>query len=285
MSLAVTGATGALGTLVIEKLLETVPPADIVAVVRNSEKAAPLAQRGVTVRVADYDEPDALTAALEGVQSLLLISSSEVGQRLGQHRNVIEAAQTAGVSRIVYTSLVKAATSQHVLAPEHRGTEELLNETGLAITVLRNNWYHENYAANIEPVRATGVLHGAAGNGRVAGAARRDYAEAAAAVLTQPGHEGKVYELTGDRAYDYGELAAALGEVTGREATYQQVSQAELAAALQQHGLPEDVAGFVATLDTDIARGDLAEVDPTLSELIGRPTTGLVEALRATQSA
>jgi NAD(P)H dehydrogenase (quinone) len=281
MTIAVTGATGALGSLVLDALLRTEAPASLVAVVRNESKAASLAARGLQIRVADYTDPTALKVALEGVDKLLLISSSEVGQRLAQHSNVIEAAKSAGVSHVVYTSLVRATTSEHVLAPEHKATEELLAASGLTTTILRNNWYHENYLANLAPAKESGILLGAAGDGKVAGAARRDYADAAAVVLTTEGHAGKIYELTGDTAYDYTELATALGEAVGREVTYQPVSTDDVAAALVSAGLDAGTAGFVATLDANTARGDLAEVDPTLSELIGRPTTPLVESLRA----
>ncbi|NYG59610.1 NAD(P)H dehydrogenase (quinone) [Nocardioides daedukensis] len=280
MTIAVTGATGALGSLVLDALLRTEDPASLVAVVRNESKAASLAARGVQVRVADYTDPTALKAALEGVDSLLLISSSEVGQRLAQHSNVIEAAKSAGVSHVAYTSLVNATTSEHVLAPEHKATEELLAASGLTTTILRNNWYHENYLPNLAPAKESGILLGAAGDGKVAGAARRDYADAAAVVLTTEGHEGKVYELTGDSAYDYDELATAIGEAVGRDVAYQSVSADDVTAALVEAGLDAGSAGFVATLDANTARGDLAEVDPTLAELIGRPTTPLVESLR-----
>ncbi|MDT0203034.1 SDR family oxidoreductase [Nocardioides sp. AE5] len=280
MTIAITGATGALGSLVVDALLRTEAPETLVAVVRDEAKAAPLAERGVQVRVADYTDPAALRTAFTGVDKVLLVSSPEVGQRFPQHKNVIEAAQAAGVAHLVYTSLTKATTSAHALAPEHKATEELLATSDLATTVLRNNWYHENYAANVDQARETGALVAAAGTGKVAGAARRDYADAAAVVLTTAGHEGKVYELTGDTAYDYDALAAALGEVAGREVRYQPATVDEVRAGLVGAGLDEGTAGFVATLDANIAEGMLAEVDPTLVQLIGRPTTPLVEALK-----
>ncbi|WP_153504306.1 SDR family oxidoreductase [Cumulibacter manganitolerans] len=280
MTIAITGATGALGSLVLESLLRTERPADLVAVVRDPAKASGLAERGVAVRTATYDDPEALRAALAGVETLLLISGSEVGRRVRQHANVIEAATQAGVRRIVYTSAPKATDTPLVLAPEHKATEELLAASGLAVTILRNNWYNENYLPQVDAVRHTGILLGAAGDGRVASAARRDFAEAAAAVLTGDGHEGRIYELTGDTAWTYDDLAGALSEVVGRDVVYKPVSAAELVTALLDAGLDEGSARFVAALDENIADGALGDVDPTLGRLIGRPTTPLVETLR-----
>lgn len=281
MTIAVTGATGALGGLVVGALLERRPAEEIVAVVRDPGKADRLREVGVEVRVADYGDPAALHAAFDGVDQLLLVSGSEVGQRIGQHANVIDAAKEAGVERVVYTSAPNATESDLVLAPEHKATEEYLVASGLAYTIVRNNWYHENYAQQIEIARSTGSVVAAAGDGRVASASRADYAAGAAVVLNEPGHEGQVYEFTGDVAWTYDDLASAIGDAIGQAVVYQPVSAAELVTQLTSAGLDAQTAQFVAALDQNIADGLLARVDPTLTRLIGRPTTPLVDALRS----
>ena len=281
MTIAVTGATGQLGALVVHDLVRTVDPASVVAVVRDPAKAAGPAAQGVRVRSATYADPAALAAAFAGVDDLLFISSSEVGQRIDQHRAVVDAAVAAGVGRIVYTSAPRATTSHLVLAPEHKFTEEYLAAAGLPTTILRNNWYTENYLGQIEIARTTGTLVAAAGAGRVASASRADFAAAAVAVLTQDGHAGRVYELGGDHAWDHDELAAALAEIVGAPVRYRAVDGPTLIGILQQSGMDEGTAGFVARLDGDIAAGALGEVTGELSTLIGRPTTPLLEGLRA----
>lgn len=281
MTIAVTGATGQLGALVVDDLVRIVDPASVVAVVRDPAKAAGLAAQGVQVRPATYSEPAALEAAFAGVDDLLFVSSSEVGQRVDQHRAVIDAAVAAGVRRVVYTSAPRATTSRLVLAPDHKFTEEYLAATGLPATILRNNWYTENYLGQIDIARKTGTLVAAAGAGRVASASRADFAAAAVAALTQDGHAGRVYELGGDHAWDYDELAAALAEIVGAPVHYRAVDGPTLIGILQQVGMDEATAGFVARLDGDIADGALGEVTGELSKLIGRPTTPLLEGLRA----
>ena len=281
MTIAVTGATGQLGALVVHDLVRTVDPASVVAVVRDPAKAAGPAAQGVRVRSATYADPAALAAAFAGVDDLLFISSSEVGQRIDQHRAVVDAAVAAGVGRIVYTSAPRATTSHLVLAPEHKFTEEYLAAAGLPTTILRNNWYTENYLGQIEIARTTGTLVAAAGAGRVASASRADFAAAAVAVLTQDGHAGRVYELGGDHAWDHDDLAAALAEIVGAPVRYRAVDGPTLIGILQQSGMDEGTAGFVARLDGDIAAGALGEVTGELSTLIGRPTTPLLEGLRA----
>ena len=281
MTIAVTGATGQLGALVVHDLVRTVDPASVVAVVRDPAKAAGPAAQGVRVRSATYADPAALAAAFAGVDDLLFISSSEVGQRIDQHRAVVDAAVAAGVGRIVYTSAPRATTSHLVLAPEHKFTEEYLAAAGLPTTILRNTWYTENYLGQIEIARTTGTLVAAAGAGRVASASRADFAAAAVAVLTQDGHAGRVYELGGDHAWDHDELAAALAEIVDAPVRYRAVDGPTLIGILQQSGMDEGTAGFVARLDGDIAAGALGEVTGELSALIGRPTTPLLEGLRA----
>lgn len=282
MTLLVTGATGHLGRLVIDSLLARgAQPDEIVAGVRDPAKAVDLADRGIRTAVVDYDRPETVTAALSDVDAVLLISGSEVGRRVEQHRAVIDAAAAAGVSKLVYTSAPKATTSDLVLAPEHKATEELIAASGIPSVILRNNWYTENYADTLAQARATGGFAASVGDGRVASASRRDFAEAAAVVLLEEGHDGAVYELGGDVAWDYDDLAAALSEVIGTPVEYRRVTAAEQIAALEGVGLDAGTAGFVAALDAGIAAGALADTDGTLGRLIGRPTTPLVEGLRS----
>ncbi|MFF2243522.1 NAD(P)H-binding protein [Arthrobacter sp. NPDC058130] len=279
MTIAVTGATGQLGRLVLEELLNGQEPASLVAVVRDAAKAEELGARGVQVRVAEYSDQAALEAALTGVDKLLLVSGSEVGSRVEQHANVVAAAKAAGVRFIAYTSVLAADTTALILAPEHKATEQLIRASGLDFTFLRNGWYTENYAQTVATARQTGAVVAAAGDGRVASATRADYAAAAAAVLTTAGHEGRTYELSGDYAWDFKELATAISQIAGREVVYQPVSAPELVQLLTTAGLDEGTAGFLAALDTDTKAGLLAAVTGELSGLIGRPTTPLLQAL------
>lgn len=281
MTIAVTGATGQLGRLVLDELLTNHEPAALVAVVRDAGKAGELRARGVQVRVADYSDPASLEVALTGVDKLLLISGSEVGSRVAQHANVINAAKAAGVNFIAYTSVLAADTTDLILAPEHKATEELIRASGLEYTFLRNGWYTENYVQTVATARQTGAVVAAAGDGRVASAARADYAAAAAEVLSSAGHEGRVYELSGDYAWDFKELATALTEIAGREVVYQPVTAAELVEILTSAGFDQGTAGFLAALDADTRAGLLAAVTGDLSGLIGRPTTPLLQALRS----
>lgn len=281
MTILVTGATGHLGRLVIDSLLERgTTPSSIVAGVRDLTKASDIAARGVRTAVVDYDRADTIAAALEGVDSVLLISGSEVGRRTAQHQAVIDAAKAAGVGKLVYTSAPKAPTSDLVLAPEHKATEELIAASGIPAVILRNNWYTENYAGNIAQARETGVVAASVGDGRVASASRKDFADAAAVVLLEDGHLGQAYELGGDVAWTYDDLAAAIAEVVGSPVEYRSLTTEEHAAALESAGLDEGTIGFVTALDAGIRGGALAETDGTLARLIGRPTTPLVDGLR-----
>ena len=279
--IVVTGATGQLGRLVIEQLLKSIPASRIIAAVRTPAKAADLAARGVVVRAADYTKPETLDAAFQGAKRVLLISSSEVGQRAPQHRNVIAAARRAGVELIAYTSLLHADTSPLGLASEHRETEAQLQASGLPFALLRNGWYTENYLASVAPALQHGAYIGAAGEGRIASAARADYAEAAAAVLTQPDQAGKVHELAGDTAYTLADLAAAITRLSGKAVPYVNLSQADFEAALLKAGLPAPLAALLADSDAAAARGALFDDQHQLSRLIGRPTTPLEALLPA----
>jgi NAD(P)H dehydrogenase (quinone) len=276
--IAVTGATGHLGRLVVTGLLDAgVPAGEVVAVVRTPDKAADLAERGVQVRQADYTDPAALETALKGVDRLLLISGSEVGQRVPQHTNVLQAAKANGVDLVVYTSAPKADDTPLPLAPEHIATERLIADFGIPAVVLRNNWYFENYDQQIGQAAETGTLAGSAGEGRVAAATRGDFAAATVAVLTAEQPAPGVVELGGDEAWTLADLAAAVAAETGREVTYRDLSPEEHVRTLVAVGLPEGTAQFVVGLDQAIAQGALDTGSHALSELTGRPTTTLAE--------
>lgn len=279
--IAITGATGQLGHHVIEQLLKTVPASQIVAIVRNPAKAGDLSQQGIDVRQADYADQAAFTSALQGVEKLLLISSSEVGQRAPQHQNVINAAKAAGVKFIAYTSLLHADTSPLGLHVEHVATEKALAESGIPFTLLRNGWYTENYLASAPPALEHGVFIGSAGDGKIASATRADYAAAAVKVIAEEGHAGKVYELAGDNAWTLSELAAELSKQSGKSVKYQNLSEADFSAALKSVGLPAGLAEMLADSDTGASKGGLFDDSHTLSALIGRPTTPLAESVKA----
>ncbi len=279
--IVVTGATGQLGRLVVQNLLRSVPAGNIVALARDPAKAADLAALGVQVRQADYTRPATLDSALAGAQKLLLISSSEVGQRVAQHRAVIDAAVRARVGLIAYTSLLHAATSPLGLALEHKETEAMLKASGLPVVLLRNGWYSENYAASVPAALAHGAVIGSAGEGRIASAARADYAAAAAAVLTTDGQAGRVYELAGDTAYTLAEFAAEIARQSGQPVVYNNLPEAEYAAALVGFGLPQPLAAMLADSDTGASKGGLFDGSRQLGALIGRATTPLRDTVAA----
>ncbi|MBQ1094045.1 SDR family oxidoreductase [Streptomyces sp. B93] len=280
MSIVVTGATGHLGRHVIEQLLEKVPADQVTAVVRTPQKAADLAARGVRITVADYNSPETLDGVFAPGDKVLLISGSEVGKdRVGQHRAVIDAAKAAGVALLAYTSAPGTLTA--ALADDHRATEQVLTSSGVPYVLLRNGWYHENYTENLAPVLAHDAVVAAAGDGRIASAARADYAAAAVAVLTGEGHENRTYELSGDEAWSLAEYAAELSRQTGREIAYNAVSGEVLVDILTGAGMPEGFATVLAGVDASIAKGELAGTGGDLSRLAGRPTTPIAEAVAA----
>ena len=279
--IAVTGATGQLGQLVIKHLRQATPADNIIAVVRNPAKASDLKAQGVKIRVADYSSPDKLVDAFAGVDQLLLISSSEVGQRVVQHQNVINAAKHAGVKLLAYTSLLNLDNSPLMLAKEHKKTEDYLSDSGLPFVLLRNGWYTENYLAGIPPALQNGAFIGSAGNGRISSAAREDYAEAAVNVLlSDMPQQGKVYELAGDESNTLTKLAAIISELSGQDIPYIDMPEAEFSAALQKAGLPAPVADMLADSDAGAAQGALFDEQQTLSKLLGRPTKSLRKLVR-----
>ncbi|MEU6816647.1 SDR family oxidoreductase [Streptomyces sp. NPDC046860] len=280
MSIVVTGATGHLGRHVVAQLLERVPAAEVTAVVRDKEKAAGLAERGVRIAVADYNAPETFDGLFAAGDKVLLISGNEFDKgRVGQHRVVIDAAKAAGVALLAYTSAPGTLTAS--LADDHRATEEAVLASGLPYSLLRNGWYHENYTENLAPVLAHDAVVTAAGEGRVSSAARADYAAAAVAVLTGEGHENTTYELGGDEAWGFAEYAAALSARTGRTISYRPVSGEALQGILTGAGLPEALAEMLAGVDASIERGELVVAGGELSRLTGRPTTPLAVAVEA----
>jgi NAD(P)H dehydrogenase (quinone) len=280
MSIVVAGATGHLGRLVVDQLLARgVAPDEIVATGRSADKLTELAARGVRTAVFDYDAP--ADGVIEAGDTVLIVSMPVAGDRVRQHGNALEAAAKAGAARVVYTSAPHADDTPLVLAPEHAATEALIKAGEVPYTIVRNNWYTENYAQTVAQARETGVIVGSAGTGRVASATRADYAAAIAAVLATDGHHNAVYELSGDSAWDFDEFAATLSTVLGRAVTYRSVSPEEHLAVLTGAGLDEATAGFVVALDGNIRDGVLADASGDLSRLAGRPSTPLEDGLRA----
>jgi NAD(P)H dehydrogenase (quinone) len=279
--IVVTGATGRLGQLVIDGLLQRVPAAQIIAAVRTPAKAASLTARGVTVRAADYNEPGQLSFAFTGADRVLLISSNDPRQSVTQHTAVIEAVRQAGAGLLAYTSLWHADTSTLLTAVPHRLTEPVIRDSGVPYTFLRNNLYTDHYAPQIKQAAKSGIFVGSAGAGRVASATRADFAAAAVAVLTGDGHENKVYELGGDVAWSYAELVAVLSKATGHEIAYQSIPPAEHHKLLVAAGIPPVAADLFIDTYTGIADGQLADTPGHLRALIGHPTTSLADAVAA----
>ncbi|WP_216591410.1 SDR family oxidoreductase [Streptomyces brasiliscabiei] len=278
MSIVVTGATGHLGTFVVEGLLEKVPAEQITAVVRSEEKGAGLAARGVKIAVADYNAPETFDGLFAAGDKVLLISGTEFDKgRVGQHQVVIDAAKAAGVALLAYTSAPGTLTA--ALADDHRGTEAALLASGLPYALLRNGWYHENYTEQLAPVLQFNAVTHAAGEGRVSSAARADYAAAAVAVLTGEGHENQTYELGGDVAWSFAEYAAELSGQTGKEIANNPVSGEVLVGILTGAGLPEPFAAILAGVDASVEKGELVVTSGDLARLIGRPTTPIADAI------
>ncbi|MEJ2859876.1 SDR family oxidoreductase [Actinomycetospora flava] len=279
---AVTGASGHLGRLAVDALLRRgVPARNVFALVRRPDKAGDLADLGVGVREADYDRPETLDAALEGIERLLLVSSPTVGNRVEQHTNVLRAADAADVGFVVYTSVLHADETELVLAPEHAATEDALQGSGLPFAVARNGWYTENYTGRLDEYLARGEIVGASGDGRVSAATRADYAEAAVSLLTGDIADQQGYWELGGPAFTMADLAATITEVTGTDVSYRDLAPEEFADGLRRAGMDEDTAAFVTALETSAAEGELATDSPALENLLGRAPTPLVDAVRA----
>ena len=278
--IVVTGANGKLGQLVIKDLIQRKGAHQIVAAVRQPEKAIELKQIGVEVRQADYNKPDSLVQAFSGADQVLLISSSEIGQREAQHKAVIQAAQKAGVKHIVYTSILGADKSTLGLSKEHLATEKEIIKSGLTYTILRNGWYLENHTENMGAALEHGVVLGAAGEGQFSSASRADYAAAAAQVLTSSGHENKIYELAGSQSFTLEKHAEELSVLSGKNIVYKNMPEKEFENVLMTFGLPQAFANLLADSDTGASKGGLFSSSNELSVLIGRPTMTLAQSIQ-----
>jgi len=276
MTIAITGASGQLGQLVLNRLAEQENAEPIIALMRTPTEPA---LNTIETRRFDYSQIETLIPGLTGVDTLILISSSEIGQRVTQHRNVIAAAQSANVKRIIYTSVLHADVSALSLADEHRATEAALKASGLAFTILRNGWYTENYTASVKPALEEGAFIGSAGKGLISSASRADYAEALAITATASRHSGKIYELAGDTAWTLAELAAEISRQSGKQIPYLDLAENEYAQALVKFGLPDGLASAIASWDSAASRGALFDDSHQLSALIERPTTGLAASV------
>lgn len=281
MAIVVTGASGQLGRMIVERLIARgVPGRDVLATGRNLHRLSGAGALGARTVASSYDDPDSLTPVLRQGDTLMLVSGSEVGRRQQQHRAVVKAAERAAVARIVYTSAPHADTSTLPMAPEHQDTEDVITASGIPFTILRNNWYTENEVPLLADAERTNELLTGWSEGRIASASRIDYAEGAAAVLTSEGHHNAVYELAGGTAWDGIELAQAFTAILGRTILYHHRTSDEQAVDLQDRGVPPEGVEARISIDTAIARGELADANPELSRLIGRPTTPLLEGLR-----
>ena len=280
MSIVITAATGQVGTLVVQNLLARgVPAGDIVATGRSIGSLDALRTQGVRTAVLDYNNPS--DGVITEGDTVLLISGTEVGQRIAQHGNVVAAAKAAGAARLVYTSVVAADSTSLLVAPEHAATEEIIKGSGLTYTFLRNGWYHDNYQPAFEQARQTGVVVSSAGNGRVSSAARADYAEAAAVVLIGDGHDNAVYELGGDTAWTMSDLTDTFADVLGQPVSLREVSTDEHVSVLREAGFDDGTIGFITMLDRNTADDTLLVTSGDLSRLIGRPTTPIADAVRS----
>ena len=281
MKIAITGATGQLGNLVIEQLLQLTAAQNIVALVRKIDKAEHFKVQGIEPREFDYDRPETLVPALLGIDKLLLISANEIGRRTSQHQAVIDAAKVAGVPYLAYTSLLRADTSPLGLAQEHRETEKLIQDSGITYTFLRNNWYSENYLAGVAHTIEIGTLFGAAQDGRISSASRIDYAEAAAKVLTSTGHENKTYELAGSESFSLSDLATFIGQAVNKDIIYQNLSAEEYTQGLTQAGLPAGLVDVIVDADIQTIQGAMYSDSKDLEQLIGHKTTSIQDAIKA----
>jgi NAD(P)H dehydrogenase (quinone) len=279
MKILITGATGKLGTKVVETLLKTIPASQLAVSVRNPEKAEGLRARGVEVRQGDFDRPETLDTAFAGIDRLLIISADGDNEtRIRQHTDAVAAAARAQVKFIAYTSLGNASESTMFLAPPHVATEEAILKTGIPYSFLRNNWYLENEIPSIQGVLAGAPWVTSAGSGKVGWALQQDYAEAAAAVLAGNGHENTVYELSG-KLLTQEEFASALESVLGKEVHVQQVDDVTYADIMKGAGLPEFIIPFLVDIQKGIRDGALEIESSDFEKLLGRPATPISHAL------
>jgi NAD(P)H dehydrogenase (quinone) len=282
-TILVTGATGALGSKIVRSLLQKAPGAKVIAAARKQDRAAPLVAQGAEFRLLDYDRPETIDAAMQGVTRVVLVSGTDVGRRVPQHKAVIDAAKRAGVKLLGYTSILRATESPLLLAQEHRGTEEVLAASGLPHILLRHGWYTENSTATAPLSVKLGVVQSCAGDGRYSTATRQDYAEGDATLILRDGHSpGQRYEMAGSTSWTKGDYAALLSRLSGKPVTYQSMSQVDFAASLVAAGLPEIVAKIISDSDAGAAQGWLQDDSRTLEKVLGRPTTPLEQVVSQT---
>jgi len=279
--IAVTGANGHLGKLVIEGLIERVPANQVIAAVRTPERASLFERLGVQVRTADYSRPETLSTSLRGVKRILLISAADVSERFNLHKAVIDAAKKEGTELFVYTSLLRADSSELFLAREHKQTEDYIRASGLPFVFLRNGWYLENHTSGLASAAEQGELLGSSSGARFASASRADYSAAATVALTQVDSAGKTYELAGDRSFSMAELAKEVSTQIGRDIPYRNLSANDYAAILLRSGVPQMTVDVIVDANTKSIRGDLDSTSRDLSQLIGRRTTTLSDAVRS----
>ncbi|MGP4112754.1 NAD(P)H-binding protein [Streptomyces sp. 4N509B] len=281
MTIAIIGATGKLGGLTIDALLQRgVAADDVLALGRNADRLTALAERGLRTAAVDLDDTAGTAGTLAGVEKLLLVSFGDLGTRVARHGQAVEAARRAGVPHLVYTSGLQAPTTILELAADHKATEDLVTAAGMPATFLRNGWYTENHQQDFADARERGVIANSVGAGRIATAPRRDYAEAAAVVLSTPGHEGRAYELSGDTAWSYDEFAATAQELLGTPVRYEPLTSEQEAEKLIAAGLDDAMAGFVVTLNANMRDGAMAPTPGDLARLIDHPTEPLATTLR-----
>ena len=275
----VTGAAGHLGKAVINHLLTTynVPANKIIAATRDVSKIADLAAKGVHVRSADFDHQENLVTAFEGATRLLLISTDamEPGKREVQHLKAVSAAEMAGVSHIVYTSIIKAATSAVSFASDHVNTEKFIAAAKIkGHTILRNNWYFENLFFSIPNALKSGTQYSAAGQSKIAHIARDDLARAAAAALASDKNERATYELSGGREYTTDQIAALVSKATSKPLAVVHVPVEGLVQGMLSHGLPEGMARMFASFDDAIAKGGMSGTAVDFKKLTGVEPVG-----------
>lgn len=279
MKLLVTGATGKFGSKVVETLLKTIPADQLAVSVRQPEKAKALKEQGVDVRQGNFDEPESLDVAFEGIDRLLIISTDgDNDTRTHQHGNAVAAAKRAGIKFIAYTSIVNAQESTNLFAPTHKATELAIKETGIPYSFLRNNWYFENEIPTIESILFGAPWVTSAGDGKVGWALQEDYAEVAAKVLADEGHEYTTYELAG-KALSQGEVVSVLAELLDKEIAVERVDDETYSQIMKKAGIPDVVLPLLVDIQRSIREGSLDIESDDMEKLIGRPATPINEAL------
>jgi NAD(P)H dehydrogenase (quinone) len=273
MTIGISGASGQLGRATTDLLLERVEPAELVLVTRDPAGLQAYGQRGVDVRHGDFREPSTLPESYRGIDTLLLISGADIGQRVAQHSAAVDAAKAAGVQRVAYTGIVNPTEANAAAAaPEHRGTEEALLASGLEWTFLRNGIYGDLTADALQQSIAAGQHVFNSGDGGTSYVTRADCAAAAAEVLAGDGHAGKAYDITGPETISGYDLAAMASEVSGQSVEPVSVDDETFVSILVEHaGLPQFIAEFLASFGRAAREGQLGLVSDDFERLTGRP--------------